>query len=89
MDSPENNKMNLLSNHTKAGNALKQGKFNQEIAPVTIKGVRGKPDVVVEKMKKLKNSMKPNLSQLELFSKKKMVLLLVQMLLRLMMVLLH
>ncbi|KHC38055.1 acetyl-CoA acetyltransferase IB [Candida albicans P76055] len=38
-----------IKSYQKAGNALKQGKFNQEIAPVTIKGVRGKPDVVVEK----------------------------------------
>ncbi|CAX43676.1 acetoacetyl-coa thiolase, putative [Candida dubliniensis CD36] len=38
-----------IKSYQKAGDALKQGKFKQEIAPVTIKGFRGKPDVVVEK----------------------------------------
>lgn len=37
-----------INSYKKAGNALSQGKFKSEIAPVTIKGFRGKPDTVVE-----------------------------------------
>ncbi|CUM45421.1 Acetyl-CoA acetyltransferase IA [Debaryomyces fabryi] len=36
-----------IGSYTKAGNAQKAGKFENEIAPVTIPGKRGKPDVVV------------------------------------------
>ncbi|EMG50819.1 Acetyl-CoA acetyltransferase IA [Candida maltosa Xu316] len=37
-----------ISSYKKAADALNKGKFKQEIAPVTIKGTRGKPDVVVD-----------------------------------------
>lgn len=37
-----------INSYKKAGDALTKGKFRSEIAPVTIKGFRGKPDTVVE-----------------------------------------
>lgn len=38
-----------VNSYKKAQKAHAAGKFSNEIAPVTIKGVRGKPDVVVDK----------------------------------------
>ncbi|RCK55130.1 Acetyl-CoA acetyltransferase IA [Candida viswanathii] len=37
-----------INSYKKAGKALSEGKFKSEIAPVTIKGFRGKPDTVIE-----------------------------------------
>lgn len=44
-----------IGSYTKAGNAQKAGKFENEIAPVTIPGKRGKPDVVVSSDEEVKN----------------------------------
>ncbi|CAI8502948.1 unnamed protein product [Hanseniaspora opuntiae] len=38
-----------IDSYKKAQKAHESGKFKQEIAPVTIKGFRGKPDVVIDK----------------------------------------
>ncbi|KAL6931542.1 probable Acetyl-CoA acetyltransferase [Hanseniaspora guilliermondii] len=38
-----------IKSYKKAQQAHESGKFKEEIAPITIKGFRGKPDVVVEK----------------------------------------
>lgn len=38
-----------ISSYKKAQKAHDDGKFNEEISPITIKGIRGKPDVVVER----------------------------------------
>lgn len=40
--------------YTKAAKAQESGKFNLELAPITIKGVRGKPDVVVSEDEEVK-----------------------------------
>lgn len=44
-----------ISSYTKAQNALESGKFNNEIADITIKGTRGKPDTVVSADEEIKN----------------------------------
>lgn len=44
-----------IGSYKKAGEALKNGKFANEISPVTIKGIRGKPDVVVSDDEEIKN----------------------------------
>lgn len=44
-----------IGSYTKAGNAQKAGKFENEIAPVTIPGKRGKPDVVVSNDEEVRN----------------------------------
>ncbi|KAK6457144.1 acetyl-CoA acetyltransferase [Scheffersomyces xylosifermentans] len=44
-----------ISSYKKATEAQNNGKFDHEIAPVTIKGVRGKPDVVVSQDEEIKN----------------------------------
>lgn len=44
-----------IGSYTKAKSALESGKFKNEIAPITIKGIRGKPDVVVESDQEIKN----------------------------------
>lgn len=38
-----------INSYKKAISAVENGKFDAEIAPITIKGVRGKPDVVISK----------------------------------------
>ena len=43
-----------IGSYKKAGEALKGGKFANEISPVTIKGVRGKPDVVISEDEEIK-----------------------------------
>lgn len=43
-----------IGSYRKAGEALKGGKFANEISPVTIKGVRGKPDVVISEDEEIK-----------------------------------
>lgn len=43
-----------IGSYKKAGEALKRGKFANEISPVTIKGVRGKPDVVISEDEEIK-----------------------------------
>lgn len=43
-----------IGSYKKAGEALKGGKFANEIAPVTIKGARGKPDVVISEDEEIK-----------------------------------
>lgn len=43
------------SSYSKAASAQKSGKFDLELAPITIKGVRGKPDVVVSEDEEVKN----------------------------------
>lgn len=44
-----------IQSYTKAISAQKKGKFDQEIAPITIKGFRGKPDVVVSQDEEVGN----------------------------------
>ncbi|KAK6465352.1 acetyl-CoA acetyltransferase [Scheffersomyces coipomensis] len=44
-----------INSYTKAQNAQKSGKFDNEIVPVTIKGFRGKPDTVVSQDEEVKN----------------------------------
>lgn len=44
-----------IGSYTKAQKAQSEGKFDAEIAPVTIKGVRGKPDTVVSVDEEPKN----------------------------------
>ncbi|KAK6204868.1 Thiolase, N-terminal domain-containing protein [Scheffersomyces amazonensis] len=44
-----------ISSYTKAQNAQKSGKFDREIIPVTIKGIRGKPDTIVSDDEEVKN----------------------------------
>lgn len=44
-----------VSSYAKAAAAQNSGKFDQELTPVTIKGVRGKPDVVVSEDEEVKN----------------------------------
>lgn len=44
-----------IGSYTKAADAQKAGKFDNEIAPVTIPGKRGKPDVVVANDEEIKN----------------------------------
>lgn len=44
-----------IGSYKKAQAALEAGKFKNEISPVTIKGVRGKPDVVIEADQEIKN----------------------------------
>lgn len=44
-----------IDSYTKAQTAQAAGKFEHEIAPVTIKGVRGKPDVIVSEDEEIKN----------------------------------
>lgn len=38
-----------ISSYKKSQKAHDDGKFKQEISPITIKGIRGKPDVIVER----------------------------------------
>lgn len=38
-----------IASYKKAQRAHDEGKFKNEIAPITIKGIRGKPDVVIER----------------------------------------
>lgn len=44
-----------IDSYTKAANAQKAGKFDNEISPVTIPGKRGKPDVVISGDEEIKN----------------------------------
>ncbi|CUM66858.1 uncharacterized protein PRCAT00004542001 [Priceomyces carsonii] len=44
-----------LNSYRKAQEAQKAGKFENEIAPITIKGVRGRPDVIVSHDEEPKN----------------------------------
>lgn len=44
-----------IDSYTKAKKAQEAGKFDHEIAPVTIKGTRGKPDVVIAQDEEPKN----------------------------------
>lgn len=44
-----------IASYKKAIAAVEAGKFDSEIAPVTIKGVRGKPDVTVDRDQETKN----------------------------------
>lgn len=44
-----------INSYKKAQAALEAGKFKNEIAPITIKGVRGKPDVVIAADEEIKN----------------------------------
>ncbi|CAK9440266.1 uncharacterized protein LODBEIA_P43660 [Lodderomyces beijingensis] len=44
-----------INSYKKAQDAQAKGKFSNEIAPITIKGVRGKPDVVVAEDEEVKN----------------------------------
>jgi len=44
-----------IASYKKAIEAQNSGKFDHEITPVTIKGVRGKPDVVVSQDEEIKN----------------------------------
>lgn len=44
-----------ISSYKKAQAAAADGKFDNEIAPITIKGVRGKPDVTISQDEEVKN----------------------------------
>lgn len=44
-----------ISSYKKAQAAVADGKFDNEIAPITIKGVRGKPDVTISQDEEVKN----------------------------------
>ncbi|KAI3403632.1 ERG10 [Candida oxycetoniae] len=44
-----------INSYKKAQEAISKGKFDHEISPVTVKGVRGKPDVVVSQDEEAKN----------------------------------
>ncbi|EGW33160.1 thiolase ib [Spathaspora passalidarum NRRL Y-27907] len=44
-----------VGSYKKAAEAYAQGKFASEVAPITIKGIRGKPDVVVSEDEEVKN----------------------------------
>ncbi|KAI5953914.1 ERG10 [Candida margitis] len=44
-----------ISSYKKAADATAKGKFNNEISPITIKGVRGKPDVTISEDEEVKN----------------------------------
>ena len=79
MVSPEMIKTISPLTPTKAGNALSQGKFKSEIAPVTIKGFRGKPDTVVENDEEIGKFNEEKLKSARTVFQKITVLLLVQM----------
>lgn len=44
-----------ISSYKKALNAQKLGKYDEEISPITIKGIRGKPDVIVSQDEEISN----------------------------------
>ncbi|CCG21596.1 Erg10 acetyl-CoA acetyltransferase [Candida orthopsilosis Co 90-125] len=44
-----------INSYKKAADATSKGKFSNEISPITIKGVRGKPDVTISEDEEVKN----------------------------------
>lgn len=44
-----------INSYKKAADATAKGKFSNEISPITIKGVRGKPDVTISEDEEVKN----------------------------------
>lgn len=44
-----------INSYKKAADATAKGKFSNEISPITIKGVRGKPDITISEDEEVKN----------------------------------